>query len=52
MLEESLIRSDENIDYQKYWKKTLAYRFFKIKEPSEAWKSQLRRIIYKNKNIY
>ena len=45
MLDELLIRSDEHIDYQKYWKKTLAYRFFKIKEPSEAWKLQLRRIL-------
>ena len=47
MLEESLIRSDEHIDYQRYWKKTLAYRFLKIKEPSEAWKAQLRRILEK-----
>ena len=45
MLEESLIRSDEYIDYQRYWKKTLAYKFFKIKEPSEAWKIQLRRLL-------
>tara|TARA_B100000161_G_C33205263_1_gene261733 strand:+ start:131 stop:277 length:147 start_codon:yes stop_codon:yes gene_type:complete len=47
MLDELLIRSDENIDYQKYWKKTLAYRFFRIKEPSEGWKLQLRRILDK-----
>ena len=47
MLDELLIRSDENIDYQKYWKKTLAYRFLKIKEPSEGWKLQLRRILDK-----
>ena len=52
MLEESLIKSDDNIDYLKHWRKTLAYRFLKIKEPSEGWKIQLRRIIYKNKNIY
>ena len=45
MLDELLIRSDENIDYQKYWRKTLAYRFLKIKEPSEGWKLQLRRIL-------
>jgi len=46
MLDESLIRSDEHyIDYQKYWKKTLAYRFLKIKEPSEGWKLQLRKIL-------
>ena len=47
MLDELLIRSDENIDYQKYWKKTLAYRFLKIKEPSEGWKIQLRRLLDK-----
>ena len=47
MLDESLIRSDENIDYQKYWRKTLAYRFLRIKEPSEGWKLQLRRILDK-----
>ena len=45
MLDELLIRSDENIDYQKYWRKTLAYRFLKIKEPSEGWKLQLRRLL-------
>ena len=47
MLEGSLIRSDEYIDYQRYWKKTLVYRFLKIKEPSEGWKIQLRRILDK-----
>ena len=47
MLEESLIKSDEYIDYQKYWRKTLAYRFLKIKEPSEGWKLQLRRLLEK-----
>ena len=47
MLEESLIKSDENIDYQRYWKKTLAYKYFRIKEPSERWKQQLRRILNK-----
>ena len=45
MLDESLIRSDENINYQKYWKQTLAYRFLRRKEPSEGWKLQLRRIL-------
>lgn len=45
MLDELLIRSDENIDYQKFWRKTLAYRFLRIKEPSEGWKLQLRRIL-------
>ena len=47
MLDELLIRSDEYIDYQKYWRKTLAYRFLKIKEPSEGWKLQLRRLLEK-----
>ena len=49
MLEKILIRSDENIDYQKYWKKTLAYKYLRIKEPSEAWKLQLRRILIKRR---
>tara|TARA_A100001015_G_scaffold12722_1_gene14976 strand:- start:1399 stop:1545 length:147 start_codon:yes stop_codon:yes gene_type:complete len=44
-----LIDSDDNIDYLKHWKKTLAYKFFKIKEPSEEWKLQLRRILSRNK---
>ena len=47
MLDELLIRSDEYIDYQKFWRKTLAYRFLRIKEPSEGWKLQLRRILDK-----
>ena len=47
MLDEILIRSDENIDYQRYWKKTLAYKYLRIKEPSEGWKQQLRRILNK-----
>ena len=47
MLDELLIRSDEYIDYQRYWRKTLAYRFLRIKEPSEGWKLQLRRILDK-----
>jgi len=47
MLEELLIKSDENIDYQRYWKKTLAYKYLRIKEPSESWKLQLRRILNK-----
>lgn len=49
MLKESLIKSDEYIDYQKYWRKTLLYRLFKIKEPSESWKRQLRRLLNKKK---
>ena len=47
MLDETLIRSDENIDYERYWKKTLAYKYFRIKKPSEGWKQQLRRILDK-----
>tara|TARA_B100001093_G_C26098578_1_gene705867 strand:+ start:405 stop:551 length:147 start_codon:yes stop_codon:yes gene_type:complete len=47
MLDESLIKSDDNIDYLRYWKKTLAYKYFRIKEPSEAWKTQLRRLLEK-----
>ncbi len=47
MLDESLIKSDDNIDYLRYWKKTLAYKYFRIKEPSEAWKAQLRRLLEK-----
>ena len=49
MLEESLIKSDDNIDYQRYWRKTLAYKYLRIKEPSEAWKQQLKRILLRNK---
>lgn len=47
MLDESLIKSDDNVDYLRYWKKTLAYKYFRIKEPSEAWKAQLRRLLEK-----
>ena len=47
MLDESLIKSDDNIDYLRYWKKTLAYKYLRIKEPSEAWKAQLRRLLEK-----
>ena len=42
-----LIDSDDNIDYLRYWRKTLAYKYLKIKEPSESWKRQLRRILSK-----
>ena len=42
----SLIKSDDDdIDYQKYWKKTLAYKILRIKNPTEEWKEQLRRIL-------
>ena len=42
-----LIDSDDDIDYLKYWKKTLAYKYFRIKEPSESWKLKLKRILKK-----
>ena len=44
-----LLESDDDIDYLKYWKRTLAYKFLKKKEPSEAWKQQLKRILLRNK---
>ena len=44
-----LLESDDDIDYFKYWKRTLAYRFLKKKEPSDAWKVQLKRILSRNK---
>jgi len=42
-----ILKSDDDIDYQKYWKKTLAYKILRIKNPSEEWKQQLRRILNK-----
>ena len=39
--------SDDDIDYLRYWHKTFAYKFLRIKKPSEAWKRQLRRILSK-----
>jgi len=45
MLKQSLIKSDESIDYEKEWKKTILYRFFRVKNPSEGWKKQLRRLM-------
>ena len=49
MLYQTLLESDDDIDYFKHWKRTLAYRIFKKKEPSEAWKQQLKRILSRNK---
>ena len=46
MLSQTLLESDDDIDYLKYWKKTLAYRILKKKEPSTAWKVQLKRIFF------
>ena len=51
MLSQTLIKSDDDIDYLKYWKRTLAYKIFKKKEPSEAWKQQLKRILLRNKKL-
>ena len=42
-----LIESNDDIDYDKYWKRTIAYKFFKKQKPSESWKRQLRRILNK-----
>ena len=47
MLSQTLLESDDNIDYEMYWKRTIMYRFFRKKEPSEAWKEQLKRIKYR-----
>ena len=49
MLSQTLLESDDDIDYLKYWKRTLAYRVLKKKEPSEAWKQQLKRLLLRNK---
>ena len=44
MLSEQLLELDDNINYQMYWEKTIMFRVFKKKYPSEAWKAQLKRI--------
>ena len=44
MLSQQLLESDDNIDYLKYWRQTIMYKFFKKKEPSAAWCEQLKRI--------
>ena len=49
MLSQTLLESDDDIDYLKYWKQTLAYRILKKREPSDAWKQQLKRILSRNK---
>ena len=49
MLSQTLLESDDDIDYLKYWKKTLAYKYLRIKKPSEAWKQQLKKILLRNK---
>ena len=40
-----ILKSDDDIDYHKYWKKTLAYKILRIKNPPESWKEQLRRLL-------
>jgi hypothetical protein len=54
MLSEQLLESDDDIDYQMYWERTIMYRIFKKKYPSEAWKEQLKRIKLRSKiyNVY
>ena len=48
MLSQTLIKSEEKeIDYEKEWKKTIMYKIFRKKTPSEAWKEQLKRIKYR-----
>jgi len=49
MLSQTLLESDDDIDYLKYWKQTLAYKYLRIKKPSEDWKQQLKRILSRNK---
>ena len=50
MLKPLLLEKDDDIDYLRYWRKTLAYKYLRIKEPSESWKLQLRRILFRNNN--
>ena len=48
MLKHKLMEYDDNIDYEMYWKKTIMYRVFNKKKPTESWKAQLRRIKSRN----
>ena len=51
MLSQTLLDSEGDIDYLKYWRRTLMYKFFKKKQPSDTWCKQLRRILdSKNKD--
>ena len=45
MLSQTLLDSEDDIDYLKYWEKTIMYKFFRKKQPSERWCKQLRRIL-------
>jgi len=45
MLSQTLLDSEDDIDYLKYWEKTIMYKFFRKKQPSERWCRQLRRIL-------
>ena len=38
MLSQTLLESDDDIDYLKYWKRTLAYKIFKKKGVNNAKK--------------
>tara|TARA_B110000483_G_scaffold140737_1_gene168041 strand:- start:798 stop:956 length:159 start_codon:yes stop_codon:yes gene_type:complete len=48
MLSQTLLDSEDDIDYFKYWEKTIMYKFFRKKQPSERWCKQLRRILGSN----
>jgi len=50
MLKQTLFKTNEFIKYEKELKKTIMYRIFRVKNPSEGWKKQLRRL--KSNNIY
>lgn len=41
---------EKRINYVKEWEKTILYRYFNKKQPSESWKIQLRRIY--NRDLY
>ena len=51
MLKHRLLEFDENmIDYQKEWEKTILFKIFKIKNPSDDWKIQLKRVLRRKHN--
>ena len=46
MLRHRLLEFDEKmINYQKEWEKTVLFKIFKIKHPTESWKIQLIRVL-------
>ena len=51
MLSQTLLDSEDDIDYLKYWEKTIMYKFFRKKQPSERWCRQLRRILDSDNKI-